>query len=81
MNIAPLADVKARFSEYVKKTQQVPIVVTKNGRPVAVLLGIHDEDELERILLATRPNFKLYWTKPNSASSRPAGWTTKHFGR
>ena len=58
MNIAPLADVKARFSEYVKKTQQGPIVVTKNGRPVAVLLGIHDEDELERILLAHSPKFQ-----------------------
>ena len=58
MNIAPLADVKARFSEYIKKTQEGPVVVTKNGRAVAVLLGIHDEDELERILLAHSPKFQ-----------------------
>ena len=58
MNIAPLADVKARFSEYIKKTQEGPVVVTKNGRAVAVLLGIHDEDDLERILLAASPKFQ-----------------------
>ena len=58
MNIAPLADVKARFSAYIKKTQSEPIIVTKNGRPVAVLLGITDKDDLERIVLANSPKFQ-----------------------
>ena len=58
MNIVPLADVKARFSAYVKKTQDGPIIVTKNGRPVAVLLGITDQDDLERILLANSTRFQ-----------------------
>jgi len=58
MNIAPLADVKARFSAYVKKAQEGPVVVTRNGRPVAVLLSIRDDDELERILLAHSPKFQ-----------------------
>ena len=58
MNIAPLADVKARFSAYIKKTQEGPVVVTKNGRPVALLLNIADEDDLERILLANSKKFQ-----------------------
>lgn len=58
MNIAPLADVKARFSAYIKKTQEGPVVVTKNGRPVVVLLNISDEDDLERILLANSKQFQ-----------------------
>lgn len=58
MNIAPLADVKARFSAYIKRVQDEPVIVTKNGRPVAVLLGIADQDDLERILLATSPKFQ-----------------------
>jgi len=58
MNIAPLADVKARFSEYIKKTQEGPVVVTKNGRPVALLLNIADEDDLERVLLANSKKFQ-----------------------
>jgi len=58
MNIAPLADVKARFSAYVKKTQDGPIVVTKNGKPVVLMLNIADEDDLERILLANSKKFQ-----------------------
>ena len=58
MNIAPLADVKARFSAYIKKIQKEPVIVTKNGRPVAILLGISDQDDLERIMLATSPKFQ-----------------------
>ncbi|MEJ5311068.1 MAG: type II toxin-antitoxin system Phd/YefM family antitoxin [Anaerolineae bacterium] len=58
MNIAPLADVKARFSAYIKKVQDEPVIVTKNGRPVAIMLGILDKDDLERIMLATSPRFQ-----------------------
>lgn len=57
MNIAPLADVKARLSHYIKKSSTGPVIVTKNGRPEAVLLHVTDEDELERIVLAHTPKF------------------------
>jgi len=58
MNIAPLADVKARFSAYIKQLQTAPVIVTKNGRPVAVMMAISEEDDLERILLAISPRFQ-----------------------
>ena len=58
MNIAPIADVKARFSVYVEKTRQGPVVVTRNGRAVAVLLNVTDDDDLERILLANSPKLR-----------------------
>ncbi len=67
MNIAPLADVKARFSAYIKKTQEGPVVVTKNGRPVALLLNIADEDDLERVLLA---NSKMFQALLDAAEQR-----------
>ena len=58
MNIAPLADVKARFSAYIKGLQTAPVIVTKNGRPVAIMMGISDADDLERIMLAISPKFQ-----------------------
>ena len=58
MKIAPLADVKARFSEYVKESRKGPIVVTRNGKLVAALLSIEDEDEVERLALAYSPKFQ-----------------------
>ena len=56
MKIAPVADVKARFSAYLKAptewaSTEGPIIVTRHGKPVAVLLSVEDEDELERLVL------------------------------
>ncbi len=58
MNIAPLGEVKAKFSAYIKKAQEGPIIVTKNGKPVVMMLQIKDNDDLERLLLAHSPTFQ-----------------------
>lgn len=62
MKIASVADVKARFSGYLKgylkESENGPVVVTRNGKPVAVLLAIGYEDEIERLLLAYSPKFQ-----------------------
>lgn len=52
------AEVKARFSAYLKETRRGPIIVTRNGKPVAVLLALEDEDEIERLILAYSPQVK-----------------------
>jgi prevent-host-death family protein len=52
MKIASVADVKAQLSSYLKASAEGPVVVTRNGKAVAVLLGVSDDEELERILLA-----------------------------
>jgi len=57
MKIAPLAEVKAHFSSYVEQCEDSPVVVTKNGRPKAVLVSAGNEEELERLILAHTPRF------------------------
>jgi prevent-host-death family protein len=52
MKIASLAEVKARLSSYVRASAAGPVVVTRNGKAVAVLLGVEDDEQLERLLLA-----------------------------
>src|SRR2546425_12608623 len=63
MKTASVAEVKARLSAYLKESQDGPIVVTRNGRPVAVLLAVTDEDELERLVLAHSPKFQALLDK------------------
>ena len=58
MKIASVADVKAKFSGYIKESELGPVIVTKNGKPVAVLLSITDEEEIERLILAYSPKFQ-----------------------
>ena len=48
----PLAEAKARFSEIVERvvSQQERVVVTRNGRPAAVLVSPDDLESLEETL-------------------------------
>ena len=41
-----------------KASQEGPVVVTRNGKAVAVLLAVADDDELERLVLAHSPKFQ-----------------------
>jgi prevent-host-death family protein len=52
MKIASVAEVKARLSSFLKACATGPVVVTRNGKAVAVLLGVRDDEELERLILA-----------------------------
>ena len=63
MKIASVADVKARLSAYLKESQEGPVVVTRNGKAVAVLLAVSDDDELERLVLAHSPKFQALLDK------------------
>ena len=59
MRIAPLADVKARLSAYLDECgAEGPLVITRNGKAVAVLLVPYDDDDLERLLLGRSPRFQ-----------------------
>jgi len=58
MRIASVAEVKAKFSGFVRASKEGPVVVTKNGKPVAILLSMTDEEEIERLVLAYSPKFQ-----------------------
>ncbi len=57
MKIAPLAQVKNQLSAYVEACKDSPVVITKNGKAVAVIMPIGDEDELDTLLLVNNPRF------------------------
>lgn len=58
MKIVSIAEAKARLSSYVRATEEGPVILTRNGSPVAVLLPAGDPEELERLLLAYSPRFQ-----------------------
>lgn len=58
MKIASVAEVKAQFSAYLKQSEQGAVIVTRNGRPVAALLAVRDDEELERLILAHSPRLR-----------------------
>ena len=64
MKIAPLADVKARLSAYLEQAEtEGPVIITRNGKAVAVLIAPQDDDDLERLVLSRSPRFQAFLSK------------------
>ena len=55
---ASVAEIKSRFSAFLKASESGPVVVTRNGRPVATLVGFAEEDDTERLLMACSPKLE-----------------------
>lgn len=78
MRIAPLADVKARLSAYVEQAgSEGPVVITRNGKPVAVLLTPYDDDDLENILIARSPRFQAVLNRSRQSIKAGKGLSEK----
>jgi prevent-host-death family protein len=67
MKIVPVAEVKAHLSSYLEETSSRPVIITKNGRAVAALVAVTDDDELERLLMAHSPRLRQL---PDEAAAR-----------
>lgn len=80
MKIAPLADVKARLSAYVEQCEtDGPVVITRNGKAVAVLLAPVDDDDLEGLLLARSPRFQSMLDKSRQSIRAGKGLSSEEF--
>ena len=52
MKVAPIADIKAKLSEYIEESHNGAVIITKNGRPTAAIVPIDSDEDLERIVLS-----------------------------
>ncbi len=80
MKIAPLADVKARLSAYLDEcSAEGPVVITRNGKPAAVLLVPYDDDDLERLMLGRSPRFQAMLDRSRQSIKEGKGLSEKAF--
>src|SRR5438093_5390043 len=63
MKIASVGKIKSQFSSFLTASEAGPVVVTRNGKPVAVIVGVQDEDEIERLLMAYSPRLQAILEK------------------
>jgi prevent-host-death family protein len=58
MRSVPVAEAKAKLSEVIESLDE-PVVITRHGQPVAVLMAIpEDQDDMDSFLLAHHPGFR-----------------------
>ena len=81
MKIASIAEVKANLSAYVKASEAELVVITRNGKPVAVLLPMEDDEELERLALAYSKRFQAILTEARDQITTTGGIPHADFWR
>lgn len=80
MRIAPIVDVKARLSAYLDECgAEGPLVITRNGKAVAVLLVPYDDDDLERLLLGRSPRFQALLNRSRKSIKDGKGLSADDF--
>ncbi len=82
MKIAPLAEVKTKLSAYIEQAEKEgPIVITRNGKAVAVIIAPLDDDDLESLLLARSPRFQALLERSRKDLKAGKGLSREQFWR
>ena len=80
MKIAPVADVKARLSAYLEECEtEGTVIITRNGKAVAVLLAPVDEEDLERLIMSRSPRFQALLGKSRQSIAAGKGLSRNQF--
>ncbi len=58
MKIVPVTEIKAQFNAFLRTCREEPVVVTRKGKMVAVLLSVENEEDLERLVLSHSSEFQ-----------------------
>jgi prevent-host-death family protein len=76
VKVENIKEVKARFNRIVKElATEGSVVITRNGRPCAVLMPITEDTDLEIVALSQNKRFwKLYDAALEKANEE--GWTS-----
>jgi prevent-host-death family protein len=75
MKIENIREVKAKLNQVVTELPKTgSVVITKNGKPCAVLLPVTEETDLEALLLSQNKRFWELFDKSVKSGER-RGWT------
>src|ERR1700693_4241813 len=56
MKVVAVREAKASLSEYINKSQRDRVLITRHGKPAALVIGVEGED-LEDLLTMANPRF------------------------
>ncbi|MEG4495839.1 type II toxin-antitoxin system prevent-host-death family antitoxin [Microcoleus sp. F10-C6] len=79
MKIVSLAEMIAKFAEYLQVSQGEPILLTENGQPVAAMTLIIEPEALERFLLANNPKFNHILDESRQSLKENGGLKSEDF--
>lgn len=80
MKVIEIAQAKSSLAEYVQEIAKEPVIVAKNGKPVAALMALKNAD-LETVSLSTNPEFIAIIEESRARQQSEGGTSSKEMRR
>jgi prevent-host-death family protein len=74
--VLEIASATEPLAKYVEQTERGPVVLTKKGRPVAVIVGLENTD-MESVSLANNPEFLAIIERSRARQQREGGLSSE----
>ena len=82
MKIAPLAEVRTKLSAYVEQAEtEGPVIITRNGKAVAVIIAPQNDEDLEALILSRSPRFQALLERSHKSLKAGKGLSSDQFWR
>ena len=80
MKVIEIAQATSSLAEYVQEVAKEPVIVAKNGKPVAALMALENAD-LETVSLSTNPEFLAIIEESRARQQSEGGTSSKEMRR
>ena len=81
MKTASAAKIAARFNDYLEASREQPVLITRNGKPVAVLLAVHDKAEAEQLAVGRSRSLRSIFEEAHEQLDKGGGIPHDKFWR
>jgi prevent-host-death family protein len=75
------AKVAAQFNDYLEATREQPVLITRNGKPVAVLLAVQDKAEAEQLAVGRSRSLRSIFQEAHEEIQQEGGIPHDQFWR
>jgi prevent-host-death family protein len=78
---ASAAKIAAQFNDYLEASREQPVLVTRNGKPVAVLLAVQDKAEAEQLASGRSRSLRSIFEEAHEQINEGGGIPHEQFWR
>src|SRR5438270_3813014 len=81
MKTASAAKIAARIDDYLESSREQPVLITRNGKPVAVLLAVQDKAEAEQLAAGRLRSLRSIFEEAHEQLQKGGGIAHDQFWR
>jgi len=78
---ASAAKIAAHFNNYLEASREQPVLITRNGKPVAVLLAVNDKAETEQLAVGRSCSLRFIFEEAHKRIQKGGGIPHDEFWR